>query len=265
MDTVTKKIPTLLAHLNESIETHDLATESQTSSNMSWKEIGVCVTKIENPNELSEAKMTETTISKDAPAVNQPNRGHRKIITPKKPVAKPGSRSSDYFSGVKAESPLVLTPTQVLSAASTPSSSSGIWDSPETPLHAASNESRTEILTPFTPLTPETTNKPSAAETPAPLVRKLFLGTDANGPTIFDQIESRVPGASPHNDPEETSSWEDEDDLESMPKPKLFRGLTDQMNDSKLSIFSMTIRSNRDTVSSIKACLTVSKWIQTNP
>lgn len=85
--------------------------------------------------------------------------------------------------------PLILSPTETVSAASSPGASNDIWDSPETPSHQPIGKSGTEVLT---PLTPPMTYDVSVEQTPIPTAPRSLLTTVIKDATIFGKEAARI-------------------------------------------------------------------------
>ncbi|KAF2795456.1 DUF1766-domain-containing protein [Melanomma pulvis-pyrius CBS 109.77] len=146
------------------------------------QDVDIFNTSIKNCFGPVETSKPERGILNSNPAIHNPG----DAVGPK---SSPTGISPDCLPNFDLGTPLVLSPTETVSAASSPGAGNDIWDSPETPSHRLIGKPGTEV---FTPLTPPTTYGVSVEQTPSLTAPKSLFAAVIKDASIFGKEAARI-------------------------------------------------------------------------
>ena len=221
MATTIRDLPT------ERTQLQGIKTEPNDCSNDNHEEHKNLYQILDTPEDSSKGYFTRSKRRLTENAIQNSHPMPRNFNTPIASKAKPALIHSKYLPSFVTESPLIVSPTESLSAASSPGTDNEIWDLPETPSHSPIRKSGVEVLT---PLTPDLTEQISKEQSPSPTTSRSLLAKSVKGATIFDKIAAQVDDLSDDKTTQDISI-KSEDNFR--PK-KLFRGFTAKIRSSKL-------------------------------
>lgn len=136
---------------------------------------------------------------------------------------------SNYLHASYSRSPLVLSPTETASAASSPGTTNNIWDSPKTPSRQPVRELKSEVLTPLTPFIPLSTQDVSKEQTVVPKLPESPLTKVVKSTRSFDKETNSIAYSDGAKD-EPSEATQDEG---CHPQKKLFRNLIKEFQASE--------------------------------